>query len=453
MRWTPAQILRFITLCIGGFIFTVPLLWMLSTALKPIDQTMSNPPVWLPYSYTIERFGKDIQIGVTRQALDVPDDQTIEVTYCYQWVLDQHDQTFPVRPMTEIDGLEPMEEITVLAKYKWITEIEGKPTEVRLVQNTPDPTSLDEVEVLAQGKDDVFYTHTVPGNTLTAQYVNQYDEVDSAMAVEQSFTLTAGDVRREIVDWDDRNTLAFVQTAPMPVRAGDVSTSIYPRWSNFVNAVIEMQYFPQYLWNSLTLCVLTVLGTILSCSFVAYGFSRIDWPGRDKVFLILLATMMIPFPVIMVPLYGLFRELGWIGTLRPLWVPTFFASAFNVFLLRQFFRTIPRELSEAATIDGCGHVRIFFQIILPLAKPAIAVVALFQFLATWNDFMGPLIYLTDQQDFTLALGLQFFQSRQGGTQWHYLMAASTLVVLPVILLFFFAQRTFIEGISMTGMKG
>ena len=134
-------------------------------------------------------------------------------------------------------------------------------------------------------------------------------------------------------------------------------------------------------------------------------------------------------------------------------MPTLFASAFNVFLLRQFFMTIPKELSEAARIDGCSELRIFAQVVIPLAKPAITVVALFQFLATWNDFLGPLIYLTDQKDYTLALGLQFFQSQQGGTQWHYLMAASTLVVAPVILLFFLAQRTFIEGVSMSGLKG
>jgi multiple sugar transport system permease protein len=151
--------------------------------------------------------------------------------------------------------------------------------------------------------------------------------------------------------------------------------------------------------------------------------------------------------------YCLFRTLGWIGTLRPLWVITFFAQPFNVFLLRQFFMTIPKDLSDAARIDGCSEWRIFWQIILPLCKPALMVIGLFQFMATWNDFLGPLIYLTDQSDFTLALGLQFFQSQHGGTEWHYLMAASTLVGIPIIILFFFTQRTFIEGISMTGIKG
>jgi multiple sugar transport system permease protein len=226
-----------------------------------------------------------------------------------------------------------------------------------------------------------------------------------------------------------------------------------PRWSNYVEAIKAMKLFPRYLRNTLILCVLTVIGTVISSSLAAYGFSRIEWRGRNGLFVLALATMMVPFPVTMVPMYSLFRWLGWIGTLRPLWVGSFFAGAFNVFLLRQFFMTLPKDLSEAARIDGCSEFRIFWQIVLPLCKPALMVVGLFQFMYTWNDFMGPLIYLTNQNDFTLAIGLQFFQSQTGGTEWHYLMAASTLVALPIIILFFFTQKTFIEGISMTGIKG
>ena len=226
-----------------------------------------------------------------------------------------------------------------------------------------------------------------------------------------------------------------------------------PRWGNFRNAIMAMKVFPRYLANTLILCVLTVVGTVLSSALAAYGFSRIEWHGRNKLFVLALATMMVPFPVTMVPMYCLYRWLGWIGTLKPLWVSSFFAGAFNVFLLRQFFMTLPKDISEAARIDGCSELRIFWQIILPLCKPALMVVALFQFMYTWNDFLGPLIYLTDQKDFTLAVGLQFFQSQLGGTEWHYLMAASTLMALPIIILFFFTQKTFIEGISTTGIKG
>jgi multiple sugar transport system permease protein len=225
-----------------------------------------------------------------------------------------------------------------------------------------------------------------------------------------------------------------------------------PQWQNYPDAMRAMGPFWLYARNSLLLALLNVVGTVASSALVAYGFSRIEWRGRDNVFLLLLATMMIPFPVVMVPVYTLFRDLGWIGSFKPLWVPSFLAGAFNVFLLRQFFLSIPKDLTEAARIDGCSEFRIFWQIILPLAKPALLTVALFQFMATWNDFLGPLIFLVRQEQFTLALGLQNFQSVQGGTSWHYLMAASTLVVIPVMVLFFLTQRTFIRGISTTGLK-
>jgi multiple sugar transport system permease protein len=149
----------------------------------------------------------------------------------------------------------------------------------------------------------------------------------------------------------------------------------------------------------------------------------------------------------------MFRQLDWIGTLRPLWVPAFFASAYNIFLIKQFFQTIPKDLSEAARIDGCGEFRIYYLIILPLSKPILIVVGLFSFMYVWNDFMGPLIYLTDPDLFTLALGLQAFQSKLGGTEIHLLMASATLMIIPIIILFVFAQRFFIEGISLTGLKG
>jgi multiple sugar transport system permease protein len=300
------RFLIYAMLVLGSITFLVPLLWMISTGLKPIDQTMAMPPQWLPYRYYVEKDGV----------------------------------------LTEISKSE--------------------------ADNHP---------------------------------------------------------------------------------ADKIIRKVSPRWSNFVNAITAMKHFYLYLRNTLMLCLLTVVGTVLSSALAAYGFSRIDWRGRDKIFVLALATMMVPFPVTMVPMYCLFRWLGWIGTLKPLWVGSFFAGAFNVFLLRQFFMTIPKDLSEAARIDGCSEFRIFWQIILPLCRPALMVVALFQFMYTWNDFLGPLIYLTDEKDFTLALGLQAFQSQHGGTEWHYLMAASALVALPIIVLFFFTQKSFIEGISMTGLKG
>jgi len=316
------KLLIYMALIGGSVLFMFPLIWMVSTALKPIEQTMAMPPTWMP--------------------------------------------------------------------YQLYADIDGEPIKVK--------------RGVSVGESDVQVIPEAGGE-------------------------------------------------PLVVPLHSLSRKWAPRWSNFANAIKAMQHFPRYLRNTLVLCILTVIGAVFSSALAAYGFSRIDWRGRDRVFVLALATMMIPFPVVMVPIYCMFRWLGWIGTLRPLWVGSFFAGAFNVFLLRQFFMTIPKDLSDAARVDGCSEFRIFWQIMLPLCRPALMVVGLFQFMGTWNDFLGPLIYLTDQRDFTLALGLQFFQSQHGGTEWHYLMAAGTLVALPIIILFFFMQKSFIEGISMTGLKG
>lgn len=229
-------------------------------------------------------------------------------------------------------------------------------------------------------------------------------------------------------------------------------------WGNYADAFTyqskQLGYIPFLVYgrNTLLIAILAVSGTVFSNALVAYAFARLRFPGRDLLFQLTLATMMIPFPVLMVPTFALFQKLHWIGTFRPLWIPAWFGSAFNIFLLRQFLRTIPFELSEAAKIDGCTEWQIFSQIVMPLSKSALAVVALFMFLGTWNDFLGPLIYISNQNMFTLGLGLQAFQSQNGGTQWHLLMAASTIVVLPIIVLFFFTQKQFIQGIAVTGLK-
>ena len=235
-------------------------------------------------------------------------------------------------------------------------------------------------------------------------------------------------------------------TTPIPQNYADVLTSTKFDFLRFAS-------------NSITVAGLSVLGTLLSSSIVAYGFARIKFKGRPLLFGIMLSTMMIPFPVLMVPLFTIFRFIGdhtpfqMIGTLRPLWIGAFFGNAFNIFLLRQFFLTIPEDLSEAARIDGCSEFGIFVRIILPLARPALMVVALFTFLASWNDFLGPLVYIQRPDQYTLALGLQAFQSQHGGAAWNQLMAASVLIAAPAIVLYFAMQKTFVEGIATTGLKG
>ena len=211
--------------------------------------------------------------------------------------------------------------------------------------------------------------------------------------------------------------------------------------------------FGRYALNTLIITLFSMVGVLLTSSLAAYGFARLRFPGRDVIFMVLLSTLMLPYAVIMIPQYIMFKYLGWIDTYLPLIVPNWFGGGvFNIFLLRQFFRTIPVDLSEAARIDGASELRIYWQIMLPLAGPALAVVAIFTFINTWNDFLGPLIYLSSQTNYTIALGLATFKGMYA-TQWHYLMAASTVMIVPIIVLFFLAQRYFVQGIVLTGVKG
>lgn len=222
------------------------------------------------------------------------------------------------------------------------------------------------------------------------------------------------------------------------------------KWSNYRDAVNTVP-IGAYLRNTLLLCVMTVLGAVASSAVVAYGFARLQFRGKEFLFLLMIATMALPGQVTMIPVFALFRMLGWYGTFLPLIVPAFFGNPFYIFLLRQFFQTIPEELAEAARMDGASEWRIFWQLMAPLAKPALATCALFQFLGTWNDFFGPLLYVNDPAKYTLAYGLQQFMSSYGG-EWAQLMAGACIFTIPVIVLFFLAQRTFIQGIATTGGK-
>ena len=214
----------------------------------------------------------------------------------------------------------------------------------------------------------------------------------------------------------------------------------------------DLKGFWGNLRNTLFICFTTVIGTVLSSALVAYGFARVQFPFRDGLFLVVLATMMLPYQVTLIPLFALYSKLGWNGTFAPLIVPYFFGVPFYIFLLRQFFMGIPEDLSAAARIDGCSEIGIFTRIILPLSKPALATTALFMFLFQWGDFLNPLIYLQDDRQYTLAVALQQFQS-QHESAWGPLMAMSTVITLPIIVLFFLTQRTFIQGITMSGLKG
>ena len=223
-----------------------------------------------------------------------------------------------------------------------------------------------------------------------------------------------------------------------------------PHWENYQQATTVLPFW-RALTNTLVLCAGSVAGTLFSCSLAAYAFARLRWPGRDLVFGLVIATMLLPWQATMIPRFLILRELGLYNSLAAIIVPTFFGEAFYIFLLRQFFRTIPQELTDAARIDGCSEWGVFWRVVLPLSTPALVTVALFQFIAAWNDYGGPLLYLSDPQKFPLAYGLEQFVSSHS-SETHLLMAAAVLFTLPILALFFSAQRTFLKGVATTGLK-
>jgi ABC-type glycerol-3-phosphate transport system permease component len=223
------------------------------------------------------------------------------------------------------------------------------------------------------------------------------------------------------------------------------------RWQNYVE-VFSKAPFGLWFRNTAFVCLMDLIGTLFSASMVGFSFARLRWRGRELMFVITLATMMLPGAVTMIPRYLIFKQLHWLDTYYPLWVPSFFGYAFFIFLMRQFYTTIPLELDDAARIDGASIFGIWWRIALPLTKPALTACGIFTFNATWNDFMGPLIYVSSQKKLTLALGLMAFRGPHQ-RDWHYLMAASTIAMLPVIIVFFFAQKYFIQGVVFTGIKG
>ncbi len=349
------RLIVYLLLLSGSVIFLLPLVWLISTSLKPVEQTMTIPPTWLPKAYFATLDGQRLEV--------IPG--PVDVAHPgYRFVTERSQTKIIDHPLASGSVRESDIETRILPRW------DNYPTALR----------------------------TMGGRSI--------DQVQGTVS------------------------------QPEPGQGEDSAVS-----------------FSTFLGNTLIVCILGCIGAVFSNALVAYSFARIRWRGREAAFGIVLASMMIPFPVLMVPLYGVFKSLGWIGTLTPLWAPSFFASAFNIFLMRQFFRTLPEELSEAARIDGCNEWTIFWRIILPLSKPVLLVVALFQFLALWNDFMGPLLYLTRKHTFTLALALQNYQTQHGGVQWNYLMAASVIVILPIIVLFFFTQKSFMRGIATTGIKG
>ncbi|MFD2611181.1 carbohydrate ABC transporter permease [Paenibacillus gansuensis] len=221
-------------------------------------------------------------------------------------------------------------------------------------------------------------------------------------------------------------------------------------WRNYTDALEYIPFF-SYLWNTVKVALLATAGILFSCPMVAYSMARFQWRGSKLLFALTLGVMMLPFQVTMIPIFIFFKEIGWVDTYLPLWVPAFFGSPFLIFLLTQFFRGLPKELEDAARIDGANELLIYLRIMLPLCRPALLTVALFQFMGSWSDYIGPLIYLSDDTKYTVMLGLAAFRT-QHGVEWQMLMATSMMVTVPIIVLYFFVQKSFIRGITFSGIK-
>ena len=373
----------------GCILFLFPLVWMVVTSLSPIEQTVSYPPRLLPLAHYASIDGRKLEVTVDAEVRE------------------------PSVFVESVSGLRVgLKTVIPLKNYH------SSDSSVRVLQRVaPGLVQVTERSKTSKVAEKDLRRAVLPRSAIETRVKFRWDNYP------KSLTAMGG------------RSLDDIETTGVKAAATGDAVSFFT-----------------FLGNTLIVCVLGVIGTVLSNAIIAYGFARLSWRGRDAFFAATLATMMIPYPVLMVPLFGLFEALGWIGTLLPLWVPSFFGSAFNIFLMRQFFRGIPGELSEAARLDGCSEWRIFWQVLLPLCKPVLAVAALFHFLNAWNDFLGPLIYLTRKETFTLGLALQSYQTTHGGVQWHFLMAASTVTILPVVVLFFLTQKTFVRGISTTGTK-
>jgi multiple sugar transport system permease protein len=382
-------------------LFLLPFIWMTVTSLKPLGQTMTLPPTWIPKAALATLEGKRVIVEKEKQ---LDEDHVI--------IIQRGGHDVGVRkllPASAVKDGKAQVKFTLAGREM----LEPEPVPVEIAKKCP-----------------AGYWHV-------KEWAPEY----------------TGDREKSQEDarWDC-------------VPPEDVTEETNAFWSNYRSALARMRQktdppqwyaagFPRYLLNTLWVCMLSVTGVVVSCTLVAYAFAFLEFKGRNLLFAITLAVMMVPFPATMVPIFDVFRSLGWVGTFKPLWVPAWFGGAFFIFLLRQFFLGLPKDLLDAARIDGCSELEILWHVVVPLARPALAMVALFQFLGSWKDFMGPMLYLTDRSQFTLSLGLQAFQSQHGGTPWHLAMAASMMFSLPLLVLFLLARKTFMRGIAMTGIKG
>ncbi|HTL53415.1 MAG TPA: carbohydrate ABC transporter permease [Planctomycetota bacterium] len=410
-----------------GFFFLVPLVWMASTSLKPPEQTMETPPRLLPYGTLANLNGHAMLVA--RSATPMGYDG-------YVVVLDE-----------ELPGAPPLKgerrDVTLSAfAIAARTRDDGPlaPAD-QPPRQAPNAAGFARIETSLQGQTAWPWIHAHVEHPFSAADFKVTEVRASAdyAASGSSAASSAGPIAKQDLQWDIQPKAQLTE-------------KIRPMWENYPASLKRMN-FMQYLFNTIFVCLMTVSGVVVSSVLIAYAFAFLPFPGRGVLFGLTLATMMVPFPVTMIVMYNLYRDLGWIGSFKPLWIGAWFGSPFFIFLLRQFFLGLPKELLDAARMDGCGELEILWHVVLPLSRPAIAMVALFTFLGSWSDFMGPLLYLSNKDSFTLALGLANYRGQHGGTDFGLLMAANLVFSLPLIILFLCTIKTFIKGIATTGMKG
>jgi multiple sugar transport system permease protein len=388
-------------LCAAASLFILPLVWMAVTAVKPLNQTMQVPPTWIPRATYATIDGQKV---IVEPKLKLEHDSVLVIQH------GGHD-----KGQRKLIAADSVKDGKSLMKFTQAGRevFEDEPVPVEILKKCP--AGLWRVE----------------------EWVPEFSAERERAMVERK--------------WDC-------------VSETEMSAVPHAFWSNYNSAIERMHEkddppgffasgFPRNVLNTMWICLLSVTGVVVSSTLVAYAFAFFEFPGRNFLFAVTLAVMMVPFPAVMVPLFDELRKFGWVGSTKPLWVPAWFGSAFFVFLLRQFFLGLPRDLLDAARIDGCSELEILWHVVVPLARPALAMIALMQFLGSWKDFMGPLLYLSSREQFTLSVALQSLLSQQGGTPWHIVMAASMLFSMPLIVLFIIARKSFMKGIAMTGIKG
>jgi len=456
-------------LVIGGVIFSLPFFWLITTSFKADREMFVLPPQWIPeipervvespYSATWRGRTQTHFFGLG--ALTVQDlalsDYPVPVS-THEWRILE-----PINHATTPDLFESREILRV--PYNW-EQHDRVVADARFTSPIP-PEDLRRIEVTYKSdrsfhrltthivsRDEVWRSKqasslsTETWKSAPWQFTTPREEERSALRLER---VTVAQIEQDI-----RHAQESLGANEIIVRV-ELTRTVWPvaiARKYLENYAEALSYIPfgRFMLNTVVITVLNIALQLLSCSLIAYGFSRIRWPGRNVVFALLLATMMIPGQVVMIPQFLIWRNLGLYNTWGPLVLPSLFGAGFYIFLLRQFMLAIPRDLEDAAKIDGAGYLSTWRRIVVPLIKPALAAIAIFQFMGTWNDFFNPLLYINTRELMPISLGLYMFKDSHGA-EFGMLMAASLVMVLPVVLLFFFAQRYFIQGVTLTGLKG